>query len=178
MTSYNGIVLTNYSFVLDNLRINKSCKDQSNSNTVLELWTQLLSFSCSMLQLHGIFLHNIYISFLSVFLFCTHLSFTFNYIFTIHRVINCTLNTNCKKVKCPKAIQSFSRERNIKEENEMKRISLKKVGPFVPRKFFFLFVFCFPLLIFFFLMGGLMTSFLPSTGKYLGCLLPEPGLVP
>ena len=95
-----------------------------------------------------IFTQHLYFIFLSVFLFCTHLSFTFNYIFTIHRVINCTLNTNCKKVKCPKAIQSFSRERNIKKENEMKRISLKKVGPFVPRKFFYLFFVLYSLIFF------------------------------
>ena len=36
----------------------------------------------------------------------------------------------------------------------------------------------FPLLVLFFLMGRLMTSFLPSTGRSLDCLLPEPSLVP
>ena len=35
-----------------------------------------------------------------------------------------------------------------------------------------------PLLVLFFLVGCLMTSFLLSTGRYLDCLLPEPGLVP
>ena len=36
----------------------------------------------------------------------------------------------------------------------------------------------FPLLELFFLMGCLMTSSLPPTGKSLDCLLPEPGLMP
>ena len=35
-----------------------------------------------------------------------------------------------------------------------------------------------PLIVLFFLMGRLMTSFLPSTGRSLDCLLPEPGLMP
>ena len=34
----------------------------------------------------------------------------------------------------------------------------------------------FPLLVLFFVMGFLMTSFLPSTGRFLKCLLPKPGL--
>ena len=35
----------------------------------------------------------------------------------------------------------------------------------------------FPLLVLFSLMGCLMTIFLPSTGRSLDCLLPEPGLM-
>ena len=36
----------------------------------------------------------------------------------------------------------------------------------------------FPLTVLFFLMGRPKTSFLPSTGRSLDCLLPEPGLMP
>ena len=35
-----------------------------------------------------------------------------------------------------------------------------------------------PLIVLFFLMGPLMTSYLPSTGRSLDCLLPEPSLLP
>ena len=35
-----------------------------------------------------------------------------------------------------------------------------------------------PLLVLFFLMGRLMTRFLPSIGRSFDCLFPEPGLIP